>query len=396
MRNTIKKKITKGILLFLFTFFSVGVQGQWDENELRHWSATAVGQMIVNALNTSDSWQSTESFFVRDQEGNFVRIDFSLEEVVVTKGNGSGNFKFKDDEEPLFDELVVLEELTPEELAEAKETVQVIPNCPKWYVWDGAQCVLVPEAVRRPCEKAGIADHVYYVENGNSTSALPARTTLVPKSSLPKNPDGTPLKLTDNDTGFNSALYRVDNGNGKIEYVYSTQGSDFKNYMNDWKNNLQQGTGFISEQYTQSIANAKALQKWAEDNHYTLSFTGHSLGGGMANANALATGLKATIYNPAGLSDATINNVDYQLNLGNSKNVTAYVVHGEPVSFVNDVSKSPVRGTTNYIGSYAIPLLGYGSSIALGPTGAGGATALIATAGYLHSMGTVIANLDCN
>jgi len=31
MRNTIKKKITKGILLFLFMFFSVGVQGQWNE-----------------------------------------------------------------------------------------------------------------------------------------------------------------------------------------------------------------------------------------------------------------------------------------------------------------------------------------------------------------------------
>lgn len=31
MTNTIKKKITKGFLLFLFTFFSVGVQAQWDE-----------------------------------------------------------------------------------------------------------------------------------------------------------------------------------------------------------------------------------------------------------------------------------------------------------------------------------------------------------------------------
>ena len=31
MRNILKKKITKGFLLFLFTFFSVGVQGQYDE-----------------------------------------------------------------------------------------------------------------------------------------------------------------------------------------------------------------------------------------------------------------------------------------------------------------------------------------------------------------------------
>lgn len=48
---------------------------------------------------------------------------------------------------------------------------------------------------------------------------------------------------------------------------------------------------------------------------YTLSFTGHSLGGGLANANALGTGLPATIYNPAGLSDFTISN-DPRLILG--------------------------------------------------------------------------------
>ncbi|WP_310559001.1 hypothetical protein, partial [Flavobacterium sp.] len=69
----------------------------------------------------------------------------------------------------------------------------------------------------------------------------------------------------------------------------------------------------------------------------------------------------------------------------------------EPVSFLNDISGNAVRGSTNYIGSYAIPILGYVSSIALGgATGAGGAAAFLATAGYLHSMGTVMANLDCN
>ena len=46
------------------------------------------------------------------------------------------------------------------------------------------------------------------------------------------------------------------------------------------------------------------------DNGYTLTFTGHSLGGSLANANALATGLPATIYNPAGLHDNTVNDAD--------------------------------------------------------------------------------------
>jgi len=60
MRNTIKKKITKGILLFLFTFFSVGVQGQFiDYKPPIIWSAkpvTTVNSPEYNENGTLKSW----------------------------------------------------------------------------------------------------------------------------------------------------------------------------------------------------------------------------------------------------------------------------------------------------------------------------------------------------
>lgn len=393
MRKILKKKITKGILLFLFTFFSVGVQGQYNENGQPQWSATAVGQMIVNALNTSDSWQSAQSFFVKDQEGNFVRIDFALDDVVVTSISGSINFDYSDDEENLFYELVDLTELSPEELAQARATVQEIPDCPKWYVWDGVQCVLKPESERRPCEDAFLSNHVYSTKQGAVTSGaglLPSGTTIVPKSLLPKGKNGEDFVLTETASSFNSTMYRVDHGNGNIEYVYATEGTVS---LSDWKNDAQQALGYESAQYKLSVDNARQLQIWAKDNGYTLSFTGHSLGGGLANANALATGLKAAIYNPAGLHDNTIANL--QLDLSNSKNVIAYVVQGEPVSAINYAFGTPVRGTTKDVGTVFTAVMEYGSAMTKGHPALG--LVKFGLAAYkLHSMGHVLDELDCN
>ena len=396
MRKIIKKANSKLILLFLLGFFSVGLQAQYNENGQPAWSATAVGQLIANALTTSGSWQSAQSFFVRDQEGNFVRIDFALEEVVVSRSS-SINFKFSEDEENLFIELLMLEPLTPEEQIQAHLENSVIPNCPSGYEYKDGECVLLPRSVRLKCENATLSDHTYYTKDGvvnkSGSSALPPGTTLIPQASVPTGLTG--LKLTDTTIGFNSALYKVDNGNGKIEYVYATQGTDPFS-ISDWLNNGQQTLGYISEQYRQSVENARILQKWAADNNYTLSFTGHSLGGGMANANALATGLKATIYNPAGLSDGTINDPKLNLNLSNSSNVTAFVVLGEPVSIANYAFETPVRGTTKYIGSATMPVVIYGASILLRGSVKNGLLTGGIIASYLHPMDSVKLRLDCD
>jgi len=99
------------------------------------------------------------------------------------------------------------------------------------------------------------------------------------------------LTLNDSNTGFRGVLYEK---NG--EYVFSTAGTE---HLNDWKNNLRQGLGLQSDQYDQSMEWAKKLSHHLQD--CELTFVGHSLGGGLASANATNTGRPAIIFNPAAL-----------------------------------------------------------------------------------------------
>ena len=105
----------------------------------------------------------------------------------------------------------------------------------------------------------------------------------------------------DDASGFKSALYER-NYKGKIEYTYATAGTDF-NQINDWKNNFQQIIG-KSEQYDISKNNAKIISNVI--GKHELTFTGHSLGGGLAATNAFATGRKAMTFNAAWVSPNTI------------------------------------------------------------------------------------------
>ena len=155
----------------------------------------------------------------------------------------------------------------------------------------------------------------------------------------------------------------------------------------DWLNNGQQATGYFAEQYRLSVANARELAKWASENHVSLSFTGHSLGGGLANANALATGLHATIFNPAGLHDNTINDPLLKLNLSHANMVDYYVNQGEIVDIANGIMGTPARGTRHDIGRD--PLVT--ASIWYASTWAG-----IAYSGYLHTMGSLLDVFDCD
>ncbi len=373
MRNTIKKKITKGFLLFLFTFFSLGVQAQWDE------------------------YGGNNNF----REGDIKGV--TLEEVVIvrpprpTGGISYGAYNALMGNEGAGE---VFDYYYPSDYV-GDETNYVVPtpcptSCKDGYKVIACECEKIPEKLLDPCAKAKLADHSYKTKNGviqAGAPPLPKGTTSISQQSMLQDPLLKDVDLT-NSNGFNSALYRVDHGNGKIEYVYSTQGTDPLSFK-DWLNNGQQATGNQSEQYALSVANARKLKIWADANHYTLSFTGHSLGGGMANANALATGLKATIFNPAGLQNHTI--ADLNLNINYSNKVTAYVVRGEPVDIANFAFGDPVRGTTKYIGSAVVPFAGYGCSFILGiGTGIGGTTLGLIVATNLHLMGAVKTNLGCN
>ena len=131
------------------------------------------------------------------------------------------------------------------------------------------------------------------------------------------------MKMNDEKSGFKSALYgRWDEKQGKYtEYVYATAGTDMTSIA-DWENNFQQVLLGEAEQYKLSVKNARILAKAFKN----ITFVGHSLGGGLASANSLATGKDAVTFNAAGLSD----NTKEKLNLHNTEGyIKAFIVRGE-------------------------------------------------------------------
>jgi RHS repeat-associated protein len=135
------------------------------------------------------------------------------------------------------------------------------------------------------------------------------------------------------DTGFKSALYER-TVSGKTEYTYATGGTDLTS-VKDWKNNATQEFG-LSEQYDQSVKNAgdlkNVLPKGAE-----LTFTGHSLGGGLAEANAIITGDKAITFNAAGVSIFTSG-------VSQKSNTLAFIMTTDPLNALQQSSILPTAG----------------------------------------------------
>jgi hypothetical protein len=179
-------------------------------------------------------------------------------------------------------------------------------NNPIKYNDPDGRCPDCPDETYLP-----IANHVYEAKVGAKTS------------------NGWEVIRVDNKDngygdGYQGALYKG-TYNGKTEYIYATAGTDFTS-VEDWKNNGQQVISGNSPQYATSVGIAKTEAESSPG----VSFTGHSLGGGLASANALAVKGKAVTFNAAGLSNATKENLQLT---GNKANISAYVIQGEAVSY---------------------------------------------------------------
>mgnify|MGYP006163128449 CR=1 FL=1 len=181
-----------------------------------------------------------------------------------------------------------------------------------------------------PNEAAAMAKHVYRDKNDPGE--------LIGGWKVSSMASG--LNYNNDDTGFKSALYErtVD---GKTEYTYATAGTDGLSGK-DWDNNGKQVLG-KSEQYVQSTENAKALKR--ELNGAELSFTGHSLGGGLAEANSLTTGDKGITFNAAGLSGPT----KKSLGLKGASNVDAYILATDPLNGLQLGIGLPTAGGSKHI-----------------------------------------------
>lgn len=146
---------------------------------------------------------------------------------------------------------------------------------------------------------------------------------------------GFSQKLQDNYlSGFSSMLFQK-TAYGFQYYAYCTEGTEMTSLL-DWSNNLSQSLFHgLSRQYSLSVDRAKKIDA-AVGNNAVLWFIGHSLGGGLASNNSLATGRHAITFNAAGLNPERIsytllwnNFSDFFHPQRTTERVHAFVIEGE-------------------------------------------------------------------
>jgi uncharacterized Zn-binding protein involved in type VI secretion len=182
------------------------------------------------------------------------------------------------------------------------------------------------------------------------------------------------------DSNFSASVFRRDDPPG---YVIGYRGTQMTE-MADWESNARQGVGLPSDHYDRAMA----ISRLASESGADVSYTGHSLGGGMASAAAVSTGARATTFNSAGLSEATVGGYP-----DNPAPVTSYNTPRDPLSALQDNRGGVLAGIVGVAGAinpYAgAGLGGYvvgreaGSSPLL-PQAYGERNELPETEGFLH------------
>ena len=114
-------------------------------------------------------------------------------------------------------------------------------------------------------------------------------------------PDGLKrATFEDANTGFRAMLYRSKDAQ-EIVVVY--RGVRRSNILQDSQTCLSQGLGFGAGVYRQAIELAKAVVEVYGDK---VTFTGHSMGGGLAAAASIVANRPAVTFNSAGVHPATL------------------------------------------------------------------------------------------
>lgn len=137
--------------------------------------------------------------------------------------------------------------------------------------------------------------------------------------------------LNNDRSGFKSQVYER-TVKGKTEYTHASAGTED---MKDVKQDVKQIFG-KAEQYDQSVEIAGKLKD--KIGNAELTFTGHSLGGGLAEANAIATGDNAITFNAAGLSVFSPGGAQ------KSKTTDAYIVTTDPLNALQSSTGLPTAG----------------------------------------------------
>lgn len=241
------------------------------------------------------------------------------------------------------------------------------------------------EELARAKVHLALADDVY-----NDTPNPPAGWRVAGEDDLARlGLDATDLE--EPGSSFRARVYANADGG----YVVAFRGSAT---AEDWRNNFQQGLGLDSGHYDKALVIGERLRTAGED----VTLTGHSLGGGLASAAAVASGLEADTFNAAGLSDDTLQAA--RANGAAAPHVDAYYLDGDPLSRVQDGGDRWIgAGLGGLFGGLGGGILGalladapaaYGDRRQLRPVGPEGQSGDDASLGDLHGRAWLISSLD--
>lgn len=196
----------------------------------------------------------------------------------------------------------------------------------------------------------------------------------------------SPKDLVNEKSGYFAAVYKTGEGHHLLVNRGTEAGSEGRK---DWAANLKQGVGIGSHQHTQAMQAARRIAQAAPGQ---VAFVGHSLGGGLAQAQALVTGHKATVFNAAGLHSRTIKPLD--TDPGDARKlISAFNVRGEVLSTMQDAAGKlmpSARGERQRLAAVRAP--DESDGLQWSERKMGRLTAARHTLG-LHSMDSVIASL---
>jgi hypothetical protein len=136
--------------------------------------------------------------------------------------------------------------------------------------------------------------------------------------------------LTDDASGYFSALYH---DKSRETFMLANRGTE--DLLKDGTADLVNSYGFVNGQYKHARDLALELSS-NNELRGKLSFTGHSLGGGLASAQAAATNLSAITFNAAGLSKSVADKLEISLSDTNRARIQANYLQGDIVSVAQD------------------------------------------------------------
>lgn len=221
----------------------------------------------------------------------------------------------------------------------------------------------------------------------------------------------TPAMLRSPTSEFRAEVFVREFG-GQTSYTVAFRGSTAA--QSDWVSNGRQAVGLETDHYNRALEIGESL---IVPQGSRVSITGHSLGGGLASAAAIAAEIDATTFNAAGLHANTIGRAQAIAGADgriDAPDIAAVYVRGDILSLLQDGGDQMIgsfvgRGLGSWLGGPVGGAVGgiaggqlvdapeaYGTRIPLDPVRPAGVAWYQDTPGARHGMDYVISSLRGN